>query len=635
MPRYEQLKAKSKGISYTRRIRSEDKEFNFKKPIIISVSFILLVSILFTVIKKYSPMVDIAVKDFFSINHREALTLETTGSEEENKISFLDNVPLFNFFIKSNTNETLSIMAYETNSMLETSVNTQNTNSMQNNSTITRESLSVFFNNNQNNQLNNTKDIEEQKDNNIENTEEQNINNIVNDSYNYIQEMIQQNRGVNNNNNNNNNNNTINENNNLENNNLNNLTEEKNNYLEKVTNSINNKTSDEKIAANNSNISSSIFYDILKPKENTTRDIKTMRPATTTYSSTPPSYMRNNNEPKEKYNTNNYNYYFREDKKEENNYNSRERIITTSNDGKENTTQKTPVKNNTQKDYERLADSLVNNNNNNNITKTRNDTIEETTSKRDLIINSQTSVMPNNNGIIKNNNDYNRVINDLVNPNNTERVINNNERIINNTEKQINNNNNNNNIVREENKIISTKENINKKEIIQKAQKDIAKYKTSKANNSVKRDYSNERNLKNTSNEGVYLVEYDENTGSITLIFRKRNIENNNSIEETIKTLLNGATDEENRDNIISCIPKDTELLDIFVAGDTVYLNFNESFEFNPLGNEGTMLQIYQLVYTATQFEGIDNVIFLINGNLNETIGAEGAIENMPFTRFE
>ncbi|MEI0611453.1 GerMN domain-containing protein [Brachyspira pilosicoli] len=622
MPRYEQLKAKSKGISYTRRIRSEDKEFNFKKPIIISVSFILLVSILFTVIKKYSPMVDIAVKDFFSINHREALTLETTGNEEENKISFLDNVPLFNFFIKSNTNETLSIMAYETNSMLETSVNTQNTNTMQNNSTITRESLSVFFNNNQNNQANNTKNIEEQKDNNIENTEEQNLNNIVNDSYNYIQDMIQQSRSLNNN--------TINENNNLENNNLNNLAEEKNNYLEKVTNSINNKTSSENsnTIANNSNISSSIFYDILKPKENTTRDIKTMRPATTTYSSTPPSYMRNNNESKEKYNTNNYNYYFRGDRKEENNYNSRERVITTSNDDPKNTAQKTPIKNNTQKDYERLADSLVNQNN---ITEKRNNTkTEETTSKRDLIINSQTSVMPNNNGIIKNNNDYNRVINDLVNPNNTERVINNNERIINNTEKQINNN-----VVREENKIISTKENINKKEIIQKAQKDIAKYKTSKANNSVKRDYSNERNLKNTNNEGVYLVEYDENTGSITLIFRSRNIKNNSSIEETIKTLLNGATDEENRDNIISCIPKDTELLDIFVEGNTVYLNFNESFEFNPLGNEGTMLQIYQLVYTATQFEGIDNVIFLIDGNLNETIGAEGAIENMPFKRFE
>ena len=612
MPRYEQLKAKSKGISYTRRTRNEDKEFNFKKPIIISVSFILLVSILFTVIKKYSPMVDIAVKDFFSINHREALTLETTGSENENKISFLDNVPLFNFFIKSNTNETLSIMAYETNSMLETSINT---NMPQNNSTITRESLSVFFNNNQNNQDTNQNYMEEKK-NNIENTiEEENQNNIVNDSYNYIQEMIQQNRNLNNNK-------PINENNNLE----NKTQVEEKNYLEKVTNSINNKTSQENkntAAANNSNISSSIFYDILKPKENTTRDIKTMRPATTTYSSTPPSYMRNNNEPKEKYNTNNYNYYFRGDKKEENNYNSRERVINSGNDSVEKTT----IKNNTQQDYERLADSLVNNN----ITENKNNIIrEETTSKRDLIINSQTSVIPNNNNIIKNNNDYNRVINDLVNPNNTERVINNNERIINNTERQINNN-----IIREENKIINTKENANKKEIIQKAQKDIAKYKTSKANNSVKRDYSNERNLKNTSNEGVYLVEYDENTGSITLIFRKRNIENNNSIEETIKTLLKGATDNENKNNIISCIPKDTELLDIFVEGNTVYLNFNESFEFNPLGNEGTMLQIYQLVYTATQFEGIDNVIFLIDGNLNETIGAEGAIENMPFKRFE
>lgn len=612
MPRYEQLKAKSKGISYTRRTRNEDKEFNFKKPIIISVSFILLVSILFTVIKKYSPMVDIAVKDFFSINHREALTLETTGSENENKISFLDNVPLFNFFIKSNTNETLSIMAYETNSMLETSINT---NMPQNNSTITRESLSVFFNNNKNNQDANQNYMEEKK-NNIENTiEEENQNNIVNDSYNYIQEMIQQNRNLNNNN-------PINENNNLE----NKTQVEEKNYLEKVTNSINNKTTQENkntAATNNSNISSSIFYDILKPKENTTRDIKTMRPATTTYSSTPPSYMRNNNEPKEKYNTNNYNYYFRGDKKEENDYNSRERVINSGNDSVEKTT----IKNNTQQDYERLADSLVNNN----ITENKNNIIrEETTSKRDLIINSQTSVIPNNNNIIKNNNDYNRVINDLVNPNNTDRVINNNERIINNTERQINNN-----IIREENKIINTKENANKKEIIQKAQKDIAKYKTSKANNSVKRDYSNERNLKNTSNEGVYLVEYDENTGSITLIFRKRNIENNNSIEETIKTLLRGATDNENKNNIISCIPKDTELLDIFVEGNTVYLNFNESFEFNPLGNEGTMLQIYQLVYTATQFEGIDNVIFLIDGNLNETIGAEGSIENMPFKRFE
>ena len=96
MPRYEQLKAKSKGISYTRQIRNESKEINLKKPLIISVLFIVIAAVIFTTFKKYSPMVDIAIKDFFSINHREALALESDGmSEDTDKMSFLNNIPLF------------------------------------------------------------------------------------------------------------------------------------------------------------------------------------------------------------------------------------------------------------------------------------------------------------------------------------------------------------------------------------------------------------------------------------------------------------------------------------------------------------------------------------------------------------
>ncbi|MBW5410107.1 hypothetical protein E6A50_06975, partial [Brachyspira hampsonii] len=257
--------------------------------------------------------------------------------------------------------------------------------------------------------------------------------------------------------------------------------------------------------------------------------------------------------------------------------------------------------------------------------------------------------------------DYNRVINDMVNPNNNVVRENNNN--------TVNNNSGNNNIrdvinkpSEEKNNIRESKEGIiknnelkdniketaelknnniiknnnaeYKKEIIKKAQNDIDNYNIKKANNNITRDLK-ERKLKENSNEGIYLVEYSESTGAITLIFRERKFNNKSSVEEAIKELLIGATDEENNRNIISCIPKDTKLLDIFIENNTVYLNFNENFEFNPLGNEGTMVQIYQLVYTATQFEGIDNVIFLINGQLNETIGAEGAIENMPFSRFQ
>lgn len=56
------------------------------------------------------------------------------------------------------------------------------------------------------------------------------------------------------------------------------------------------------------------------------------------------------------------------------------------------------------------------------------------------------------------------------------------------------------------------------------------------------------------------------------LIFRSRKFSNRSSIKDAINELLIGATDEENNRNIISCIPKGTELLDIFIEGNTVYL---------------------------------------------------------------
>ena len=148
MPRYEQLKSKSKSISYTRQIRNESKEINLKKPIIISAAFIIAAALIFTVVKKYSPMVDIAIKDFFSINHKEALVLESDGiTEDQNKMSFLSNIPLFNFFIKTDTNETLSIMTYETNSKIEAALDNLDNSIPTNSNIITRESLLPFFNN--------------------------------------------------------------------------------------------------------------------------------------------------------------------------------------------------------------------------------------------------------------------------------------------------------------------------------------------------------------------------------------------------------------------------------------------------------------------------------------------------------
>lgn len=600
MPRYEQLKAKSKGISYTRQIRNENKEINLKKPLIISVLFIIIAAIIFTAFKKYSPMADIAIKDFFSINHREALVLESDGmSEDTDKMSFLNNIPLFNFFIKANTNETLSVMTYETNSKIEAALDTLTNNyNFTNSNIITRESLLPFFNNSGvSNSIfydsgyvdyGNNHDSVLFREDNRNNTEEytNNENNIIvsnnnnntsdtDKNHNYLEQMILESR---------NNNNPSSKRNNMM----------SNNNSAAVNNSsyADNYHTENKKTETNTNTPKSIFDDILKPKENVKRETTTMKPASsTTFSSRPPQSYNNTNQYKSS------DVYLKNNNIEAN------------------------------KNIEQNNDTVNNHRTslNNTFKREENNSYDMNAQDRKDIIRSSIYTMTNS--LDKPNIDYNRVINDMVNPNNNN-IIKREENI----KKD--------NVIKDENiiKEAISKENNSKnsikEEIIRKAKNDINNYNIKKANNTVERA-SLERDLKQNSDEGIYLVEYSERTGAITLIFRSRKFSNRSSIKDAINELLIGATDEENNRNIISCIPKGTELLDIFIEGNTVYLNFNENFEFNPLGSEGTMVQIYQFVYTATQFEGIDNVIFLINGELNETIGSEGAIENMPFKRFQ
>lgn len=142
-----------------------------------------------------------------------------------------------------------------------------------------------------------------------------------------------------------------------------------------------------------------------------------------------------------------------------------------------------------------------------------------------------------------------------------------------------------------------------------------------------------ERVLNKSQNPGIFLAEYDDELGTITLVFKERNLRKNYTLEDILLSLLDGASDKENENNIISVIPRTAKLLDVFRENNTLYLNFSSDFEYNPLGDEGMLVQLYQIVYTVTQFENINEVIFLVDGNHNEFIGAEGSIANIPFRR--
>ncbi len=83
----------------------------------------------------------------------------------------------------------------------------------------------------------------------------------------------------------------------------------------------------------------------------------------------------------------------------------------------------------------------------------------------------------------------------------------------------------------------------------------------------------------------------------------------------------------------MSFIPKGTKLLGARVSDGVAYLNFNENFEFNGDGVEGTLAQVMQIVYTATAFSTVNSVQILIEGKIQPYLGSEGIEIGSPISR--
>lgn len=81
-----------------------------------------------------------------------------------------------------------------------------------------------------------------------------------------------------------------------------------------------------------------------------------------------------------------------------------------------------------------------------------------------------------------------------------------------------------------------------------------------------------------------------------------------------------------------TAIPEGTELL--YVERDGSVLNVDLSSEFESGGGSLSMqLRVAQIVYTGTQFEGIDAVRILLDGKRVDAIGGEGIVASEPLTR--
>lgn len=126
-----------------------------------------------------------------------------------------------------------------------------------------------------------------------------------------------------------------------------------------------------------------------------------------------------------------------------------------------------------------------------------------------------------------------------------------------------------------------------------------------------------------------------DSDGSISRKMVKRSVDKNDSpLTTSINLLMAGPnTSLASEKDCHSLIPGGSKLLSARVQNGVAYLNFNDSFEFNPDGDGYLSTQLMQVVYTATTFSTVTSVQFLIEGEKREYLGSEGQWIGSPLSR--
>ncbi|MDQ3218213.1 MAG: GerMN domain-containing protein [Actinomycetota bacterium] len=99
-----------------------------------------------------------------------------------------------------------------------------------------------------------------------------------------------------------------------------------------------------------------------------------------------------------------------------------------------------------------------------------------------------------------------------------------------------------------------------------------------------------------------------------------------------LQALFEGPTSADQEVGAISAVPSGTKLLGVRRAGSVLNVDVSSEFESGG-GSLSIQLRVAQVIYTGTQFEGIDAVRILIEGEKVEAIGGEGLIVAEPLIR--
>jgi len=104
--------------------------------------------------------------------------------------------------------------------------------------------------------------------------------------------------------------------------------------------------------------------------------------------------------------------------------------------------------------------------------------------------------------------------------------------------------------------------------------------------------------------------------------------------QHPLKDLLEQLIQKPSDNNHLNLVPFRTKIHSIKIKNHTAIIDFNDAFGINSYGRLGQRVQIYQIVYTATQFKDINAVTFTIDGKIVTYLGGDGVLIHNPVTPF-
>ena len=104
-------------------------------------------------------------------------------------------------------------------------------------------------------------------------------------------------------------------------------------------------------------------------------------------------------------------------------------------------------------------------------------------------------------------------------------------------------------------------------------------------------------------------------------------------MSDALEALFAAPTVDELKQGVRTLIPPGTKLRSAWVRDGVAFINVSEEFQFNQYGIDGALAQLLQVVFTATEFSTVKSVQFLIEGQKQEYLGAEGVWIGSPLSR--